>query len=279
MDKKSELISRLKQILSSEGIKFVHLAEQGGVMPRGANFSSCDRLAVPLSGCHRMDIFSSGKVTRIHPKRHEATFMPTGIWNKPDWILPVDVVTFGFQRDLLWSSFVKCEGGGLNSTRDAIRIVTPPLSPSGEKTLELVKEAYSGDQTKRGRLLLETLLYYCLDSLEAANTSESKAHHTWRSVCAYLEDNFASEITREETAILFKLAPNYLSFLFKQQSGYSFVEYLNNMRLKKACFLLKNFNQTLDEIAFNTGFRSTAYFCRIFKKTFNQTPTQYRTGK
>ena len=46
--------------------------------------------------------------------------------------------------------------------------------------------------------------------------------------------------------------------------------------MNRAKFMLRNYSLTLKEVAANCGYNDIAYFCRIFKKMNNETPTQYR---
>jgi AraC-like DNA-binding protein len=273
--KKQELILQLAELLTVYAKFQVYYAEPSEQISLGSNVSRCDRLAVPLSGCHRMEIFTDGKITTICPGPGGVTFMPKGIWNHPDWILPVKTATFGFEEDKIWISLVECYG---NSDKQAVRIVVPGLGTDGDLLFKLLKQCFVEHQDDRSGVMLKLLMYYILDSMRSPVVSSvrGKAYHTWGMMTGYLEEYYDANISREDVAAIFKLAPNYVSFLFKQQSGIGFSEYLNKLRLNKACFLLKSYNQTLDEVALAVGFSSAAYFCRLFKKYNGMTPTKYR---
>ncbi len=274
--KRVALIAKLTYLLDAYDITQIYYAEPSDAIPRGSNVSKCDRMAVPLSGCHRMDIFTDGQIATICPVPGMVTFMPSGIWNRPDWELPVQTATFGFEEDMTWVSLVDNSGGGKKSS---LRIIAPALSLEGRSLLKLIRVngAHNYNDARLG-LLVKALLHYCLDVLRQVNEplSHGKAYHTWYLITNYIEEHYAAEISRDGIGQLFKLAPNYISFLFKQQTGSSFIEYLNNLRLAKACFLLKQYNQTLDEVALAVGFSSAAYFCRLFKRCYSITPTEYR---
>lgn len=63
---------------------------------------------------------------------------------------------------------------------------------------------------------------------------------------------------------------------FKKYYGTSPVKFLNDLRLRKACVLLKSGNMNLDAIATACGFASGSYFSTAFKQSFHITPLQYR---
>jgi len=130
---------------------------------------------------------------------------------------------------------------------------------------------------RRGLSSVEILLHYCLDNLKNRNEKPGKAQTTWINIRRYLEESFCSDISRDDLASIFRVSPNYLSNLFQRQSGTTFIEYLNSMRIKYACMLLESTNNTLDEISMSSGFNETSYFCRVFKKKTGMQPTLYRS--
>lgn len=276
-DKTERLTANLSTLLAQHDLLKVYYAEYGEHIPRGSNVSPCLRIAVPLSGCHRMQIISGGEHVTIRPIPETVTFIPAGHWNRPDWKLPVEVVTFGFMENLTWASYVENPFGSANS-RIATRITIARLPNADYELLKLTSLMLSDNaDNPRNRLLVKALLYACLELLRSPATMASgKAYHTWQAIITYLEEDHSTSINRKKIAGIFRLTPNYISFLFKQQTNCGFSEYLNKLRCDKACFLLNNYNQTLDEIALTVGFNSTAYFCRIFKRIYNMTPTEYR---
>ena len=72
------------------------------------------------------------------------------------------------------------------------------------------------------------------------------------------------------------ISQNHLGSLIKKEIGMSFSEYLNSVRLKYACDLLKSTNLSVKEIAFSSGYSSVEYFLYIFKQKLKTAPTKYR---
>ena len=93
---------------------------------------------------------------------------------------------------------------------------------------------------------------------------------------AYLNEHFLEKITLEELATQLSFTSNYIGKLFKQELGCSFNEYLNTLRLKYACSLLRSSNMSLKEIANISGYSSIEYFMYAFKKKMMMTPGEYR---
>jgi len=279
MDKIDELIILLEDLLRNGGIDKVFYInpDSAQAIPQRGNFSGQDRLAIPFSGCHRMDIPAKDGIKQILPKRHNATFMPEGCWNYPDWGIPVKVVTFGFADDYVSYSFVESRGGGRNEKIGA-RGRFGWCSSDGKLVLAMMRKVFAGaSDDLRAVPLTEALAAYCLASLKKRVVPQSgKAHSTYVNICSYIEECYSSDLSRDEVAGLFNISSNYLSNLFKSQAGIGFSSYINQLRIKRACHLLKNFNQTLDEVAFSCGYHETGYFCRVFKKHTGSTPGEYR---
>ena len=92
----------------------------------------------------------------------------------------------------------------------------------------------------------------------------------------YLQSNYKNNISLTELARIFSFTPNYCGPLFKQMTGITFNDYLNNLRVKHACKLLLSSNLSIREIAYDSGFNSLEYFYSTFKKFYGITPAKYR---
>ena len=67
--------------------------------------------------------------------------------------------------------------------------------------------------------------------------------------------------------------------IFKEESGYNFIEYLTNVRMDRAKELLDNSDLSMKEICAMCGYTDPNYFSRSFKKNVGVTPTEYKDGK
>ena len=63
---------------------------------------------------------------------------------------------------------------------------------------------------------------------------------------------------------------------FKKLSGYTPLEYLNNIRYRNALDLLRSTSLHCNEIAFSCGFEDSAYFSRWFKRINGKSPSEFR---
>lgn len=74
------------------------------------------------------------------------------------------------------------------------------------------------------------------------------------------------------------LSTHYLSRQFKEVHGVSFLEYMTNARLERACEILRNERRSVTEIASQVGYSNAPYFCTKFKNKYGVTPLQYRNS-
>jgi two-component system, response regulator YesN len=82
----------------------------------------------------------------------------------------------------------------------------------------------------------------------------------------------------EDAAAELQISPGYLSRLMKRETGFSFVEHLNRVRVKKATILMSDPAAKAFEVAERVGYRSQHYFSRAFKKVTGASPTDRRKG-
>ncbi|MFD2332031.1 helix-turn-helix domain-containing protein [Cohnella sp. GCM10020058] len=95
-------------------------------------------------------------------------------------------------------------------------------------------------------------------------------------IVAYIETRYGGPISVEELAKMVFLSPNYISNLFKEQTGETIIDYLTGVRLRHARNQLADPTRKIYEIAESTGFNSTSYFSVVFKNTYGVSPKEYR---
>lgn len=97
-----------------------------------------------------------------------------------------------------------------------------------------------------------------------------------RRVKELIQKNYAGEITLTRVAEQVHLSPAYLSRLFKNRTGKSFIDYLTEVRLQEAKTLLLSGEMTIDQVAEAVGFQNNSYFTAVFKKHQGLTPSEFR---
>lgn len=92
----------------------------------------------------------------------------------------------------------------------------------------------------------------------------------------YIQEHYDEPITINSAAELLGLHPGYFCRVFKQETGKTFVSYLNGYRISQAKRKLLQRKSNITEIMFETGFSNYGYFNRVFKQYAGCSPTEYR---
>lgn len=119
----------------------------------------------------------------------------------------------------------------------------------------------------------QTVIEYRIQS------SSKKYTNILQNAKKYINENIGSEdISLNTVANQVNVSPSYFSTIFSQETGQNFVEYLTNVRMKKAKELLRSSSMKSSEIGYAVGYKDPHYFSYIFKKTQGVTPIEYRRG-
>ncbi len=93
---------------------------------------------------------------------------------------------------------------------------------------------------------------------------------------AEVHTRFRTALTLCDVAAHCAVTSNYLGRLFSRWMRVSFSDYLNTVRLRYACQLLRGTGMSVQEVAFSSGYASSAYFQYVFRRRFSVTPLTYR---
>lgn len=95
----------------------------------------------------------------------------------------------------------------------------------------------------------------------------------------YIKRNFNKKITLEEVAGQVFLNPSYFSKIFKNEMNFTFVSYVNKIRIKAAKNLLADTSIPLTDVSCMAGFEDQSYFTKVFKRATGVTPGKYRESR
>lgn len=104
----------------------------------------------------------------------------------------------------------------------------------------------------------------------------SEQHKRIAEIATYLNNNYMSDIGLEVVARKFFVSSAHLSRLFKKITGFSFIEYLQSIRIKEAEKLLAEKKLSISEISEKVGYQNITSFGRVFKSINGISPMQYR---
>ena len=99
---------------------------------------------------------------------------------------------------------------------------------------------------------------------------------TFHHIIDYIEENYMKELSVPMIAAEFNISASHLAHFFKQYSGKSLIEYVNELRIQKAKLFLEREELAITDIALKVGFSDINYFSRKFKAVTGKTPTEYK---
>jgi two-component system, response regulator YesN len=97
-------------------------------------------------------------------------------------------------------------------------------------------------------------------------------------VLRVIEEHYAEALTAGEIAEFLEMSESTLSHMFRTRTGYTFLQYLTNHRLKKAAELLAREQYHVGKVAAMVGYQDFRHFCELFKRSYGVTPHQFRKG-
>jgi AraC-like DNA-binding protein len=102
------------------------------------------------------------------------------------------------------------------------------------------------------------------------------AVHRILPVLDYVEHNYHEKITLKQLADMANMSSHHFCRSFKKITGKPPNEYINYLRISQAIILLRESNFNISEIAMTVGFNDSNYFCRLFKKYKQVSPSEIR---
>lgn len=123
------------------------------------------------------------------------------------------------------------------------------------------------------------MLDYLKRLLRTKNTTMenfSTFNNNFLYVMKYINENYHKNISTTIIAKELNLNANYISQLFKKETGDTYSNYLANLRIEKAKELLVETELSLSEICEKIGYNDYFYFLKIFKKQVGVSPSNYR---
>ena len=274
----TRIVSALAGFLKRSQLKAVHFAEGQTLPPTLAFAVRFPRLSLTLKGIDEMLVERAGKHHTLQLRCGEAVFVPGYCWNKPTWARRVTVLNLLFGQKHLGVSLVEHDG----ATSEPVTVYKSVIPRAGSEPVWQILSALGACTTwENDSPVVSTLVTALVQTMQrlfeqTPAQSGRKGRDTFERICLYVQENFHLAVTRESVATQFRLNPNHLSRLFRREGSIRFVDYITQVRIDRAKHLLTHHDFGLDELSANCGFCNTAYFCRVFKKHMNQTPTSYR---
>lgn len=266
----SHQLSRL--ITGPTALHQIYFANTGGLTPELAYQVSFPRLEIVLEGEFADSSIGGADIPLM---AGDVLYVPAGSWNFPRWQTPVTTLSILFGKQQLGFSIVHWDGKQhQNLMKQNVARRGPRIGAFLLHTLNEMQMQPQEQQT--ARLIVASLLSHCRDLLGSQIQTASRSQALFEAIRDYIDDHYARPLTRESVAQAFYISPNYLSHLFQKIGTIGFNEYLNATRLEHAKTLLKGYDLKVKEVAHSCGFVDSNYFCRLFRKNTERSPSEYR---
>lgn len=194
-------------------------------------------------------------------------------------------ITIQFHRDLFDEKFLQRNQmkfirtmfekslRGILFSKETVKAIKPRLLSLTKKhgfdsVLELISILHDLSTSRN----MKTLSDISFKNAESINYNSRRVEKIMR----YLNNNFGKNITLAEAAELVSMSEVAFSRFFKQRTGKTFIDTLNEIRLGNASRMLIDTTYGINEIAFKCGFNNISNFNRIFKKKKDCTPKEFR---
>ncbi len=123
--------------------------------------------------------------------------------------------------------------------------------------------------------LLETTVTETKKRSESFELSKQRRTLT-KDIVKYLNENYQKKILLEELSDKFAYSLSSIKRIFKNETGYGVIDYLNNIRIEKAKELLKNTEYSTEIISHEVGISNSYYFSTLFSNKVGISPKEFR---
>jgi YesN/AraC family two-component response regulator len=125
------------------------------------------------------------------------------------------------------------------------------------------------DQFKNTLLLL-------IDDINA-NKSEKYSIYV-KYIKTFVSNNYDKKVSLTKISQDLHISRNYLSYIFKKETGESFIDYLEKFRINKAKELMRTEHLMIYEVAERVGYCDSAHFSKSFKRLTGEMPSKYKAN-
>lgn len=146
--------------------------------------------------------------------------------------------------------------------------------------LQMLREIYGGAKTGQS-LILQGMTLRLFERLEEKYSPDripdldKKCMQIYVEIERYIRENFKT-VTARELKEKFHFNINYFNLLFQRFSGFTYKQYLQKIRVDRACELLANTDMPVKDISEAVGYENRTYFYKLFTKITRLTPVEYR---
>jgi AraC family transcriptional regulator of arabinose operon len=158
-----------------------------------------------------------------------------------------------------------------------------PYLSYNEDRIKLFEDIYTNLEKGYGSDTLRyvnMIFYHFLTSLiyeDKFNHIENKADNdVINKTISFMRENMSKMIRLDELSNYANLSTSHFSAIFRAKTGYSPIEYFNQLKIQQACQYITFTNMSIKNIALTLGIEDQYYFTRLFTKLMGSSPNEYR---
>ncbi len=139
------------------------------------------------------------------------------------------------------------------------------------------EQGLENDRIRLQSLVLELIYLLNKDAKKAVYHGKTKSsnRNAINQAIDYINQNLTADLSLENVSAVTNISPIHFHNCFKQATGRTLREYVEEQRIKKATNLIVSTDWTLTRISNECGFSSQAYFSHVFKRRLGKTPREY----
>ncbi|WP_313084857.1 AraC family transcriptional regulator [Pseudomonas sp.] len=168
----------------------------------------------------------------------------------------------------------------LERSRYGIEFRCPQAIAQARQLMQQIADSRGATRLGYFLILLERLArcddYLLLSGATSAQLSDEHQADRTNMAVNYIFDHYLRELPLDEVASHLGMKPTYFSRFFKRATGRCYVEFVNSLRISKACELLLDSARPVTDVCFDSGFNNLSNFNRRFQQLKGMTPSCYR---
>lgn len=160
------------------------------------------------------------------------------------------------------------------------RLVLPTYRLTGPLDFDLLYHTFKNAKANYEWQILACLVPLFLEIFEGhpyipVNQEPNKDIVLVKKIMIYLEEHFQDKITLSKVSKEVGVCKTEICRIFKEQTTFTIMDFLNEVRIEKSLYLLKQGEMTITEIAQSVGFNASSYYAQVFKKMIGVSPKTY----
>lgn len=153
-------------------------------------------------------------------------------------------------------------------------------SKFAEESMDMIRDSSGLERFSVFLKLLSKLSqhqdYRLLSSVQLQSFDDDASLNQLSEVIGFMSDNYATPFTMSEIAERIGMTESRFSRYFRRATGNTFTDFVNQLRITRACQLLMETEQYISTICYNVGFNNVANFNRRFMEIKGMTPSEFR---